>query len=115
MELEVEGEEPAGRLLLRPRGAWDGADGAFARDWRAACARAPHEVEVDCGTLELQGGVALARFVDLVRELAGRGARRVVLRDAPQMLAHTLYKAGLLRGGEILLAGGAEPDQPYAG
>jgi hypothetical protein len=57
---------------------------------------------LDCQDLELTDGLAVARMVDLIRELARRWGGLCVDR-APQMLAHTLYKPGLLRDGQIRL------------
>lgn len=71
-------------------------------------------VELELGELEPEGGAAIAALVDLVRLLAAAAAR-VELRRAPQMLAHTLYKAGLLRDGRVRLAGEREPEQGYPG
>ena len=48
-----------------------------------------------------------------VDELRARAAgARVILRNCPQMLAHTLYKAGLLRRGDIVLESVRE-EEPY--
>ena len=62
----------------------------------------PGRLVLDLAELELTDGVAVAIAVDAVRALAAaRGA--VELRSAPQMLAHTLYKCGLLSGERITL------------
>ncbi len=52
---------------------------------------------LDLEELELLDGVAVARMVDVVRLLLG-GSRRVEVFKSPQSLAHTLYRAGMLRG-----------------
>ena len=62
----------------------------------------PFSATLDCQDLELTDGLAVARMVDLIRELARRWGGLCVDR-APQMLAHTLYKPGLLRDGQIRL------------
>ncbi len=54
-------------------------------------------LHLDLGELELPDGVAVARMVDLVRLLLARAKRVRVLR-APQSLAHTLYRVGMLKG-----------------
>ena len=67
-------------------------------------------LELDLDELELDTGIEVARKVDELRALAA--VRVVVLRGCPQMLAHTLYKAGLLRSGRIVLASMRE-EEPY--
>ena len=54
--------------------------------------------ELDLAELELERGVDVARWIDHLR--AQRNTHgRLRVRNCPQMLAHTLYKAGLLRDG----------------
>jgi hypothetical protein len=67
-------------------------------------------LELDLDELELDTGIEVAREVDELRALAV--VRVVVLHHCPQMLAHTLYKAGLLRGGRIVVASMRE-EEPY--
>lgn len=52
-------------------------------------------VQLELVDLELLDGVSVAEAVNAVRALARRRGP-VLLRHAPQMLAHTLYKRGLL-------------------
>lgn len=59
-------------------------------------------IHLDFRDLELDDGSAVAEAVNALRELL-LGAR-VVIKNAPQMLAHTLYKTGMLRGTELALA-----------
>jgi hypothetical protein len=67
-------------------------------------------VELDLD-LECDAGLAVARWVDELRALArDHGSIRVLA--CPQMLAHTLYKAGLLRDGRIELVDVRE-EEPY--
>lgn len=74
---------------------------------------AEHDDELDLAELEFEpsDGVALAGWVDRVRERV-RARGRVVIRHCPQMLAHTLYKAGLLRDGRIVLVE-VRDEEPY--
>mgnify|MGYP001241450061 CR=1 FL=1 len=65
---------------------------------------------LDLAELETGTGAELAATVDELRARAA-GAR-VILRNCPQMLAHTLYKAGLLRRGDIVLESVRE-EKPY--
>jgi len=65
---------------------------------------------LDLAEWETGTGAELAAMVD---ELRARAAKtRIILRDCPQMLAHTLYKAGLLRSGQIVLESVRE-EEPY--
>ena len=52
--------------------------------------------------LDTEDGVAVAELINLVRALAAR-VERLTLDSAPQMLAHTLYKVGMLEDGRIRL------------
>ncbi|MEX1363769.1 MAG: hypothetical protein AB1Z98_11620 [Nannocystaceae bacterium] len=70
---------------------------------------APHVLEL--AELDVDDGPELARLVTRLRALA-REHGRLQLRDCPQMLAHTLYKAGLLRDGRIELVSVRE-EEPY--
>jgi len=73
----------------------------------------PHAL--DLGELEFTadtaGGVELARWVDRLRALV-REHDRLSVHRCPQMLAHTLYKTGLLRDGRIELIDVRE-EEPY--
>jgi hypothetical protein len=73
--------------------------------------QAPADVEVDLTELELDSGVAVARWVDELRARV-RAHGRIRVRGCPQMLAHTLYKANLLRDGSIELVDVRE-EEPY--
>jgi anti-anti-sigma regulatory factor len=67
--------------------------------------------ELDLSELELPTGAAVAAMVDELRARAAAG-RTVVLRGCPQLLAHTLYRTGLLRSGRLVLASWRE-EEPY--
>lgn len=56
---------------------------------------------LDLGELDIEDGPALARLVSWIRQLAQH--RPLRLDEAPQMLAHTLYKIGALEAGRIVL------------
>lgn len=71
--------------------------------------------EIDLGELEFaadaDAGVDLARWVDRLRaQLREHG--RLSIHRCPQMLAHTLYKVGMLRDGRISLIDVRE-EEPY--
>ena len=69
--------------------------------------------ELDLGELEFDAddGVEVARWVDRIRARV-HSHGRVLVRRCPQMLAHTLYKVGLLRDGRIELVDTRE-EEPY--
>lgn len=58
-------------------------------------------IDIDLEDLELDDGSAVVEAVNAVRDLLLHAP--VVLRRAPQMLAHTLYKAGMLQEGRLEL------------
>ncbi len=68
--------------------------------WRdAVLAKAHALVEVlDLADLELDSGLAVVEGVNLITQLRERHGP-LVLQEAPQMLAHTLYKVGALKRG----------------
>ncbi len=66
---------------------------------------------LDLEELELEDGPSVAAMVDELRRRAAAGAR-IILRNCPQMLAHTLYKAGILARKEIELESYRE-EEPY--
>ena len=70
-------------------------------------------MELDLLELEFETheGPELARWIDKLRALV-REHGRVRIRECPQMLAHTLYKAGMLRDGSIELVSVRE-EEPY--
>ncbi|MBA3550043.1 MAG: hypothetical protein H0T76_26490 [Nannocystis sp.] len=72
--------------------------------------RADNAEVLDLAELETGTGAELAATVDLLRARAARTP--LILRNCPQMLAHTLYKAGLLRRGDIVLESVRE-EEPY--
>ena len=71
----------------------------------------PDPPELDLAELEFERGVELTHWVDEVRaRLRTHGRLRV--RHCPQMLAHTLYKVGMLRDGRLELVDTRE-EEPY--
>jgi anti-anti-sigma regulatory factor len=58
-------------------------------------------IQIDLDNLELDDGSAVVEAVNALRGLMRLGA--VVLHHAPQMLAHTLYKTGMLEDDRIRL------------
>ena len=60
------------------------------------------EITLDLYGLDIDDGVALATFINLLRSLRAR-ASRLVLKGAPQMLGHNLYRVGMLEPDAITL------------
>lgn len=85
----VEGEVAAsdGAALALALGSAPGSDGP---------------VHLDLEGLELVDGVAVAEAVNGLRVLLARCGRLTLL-GAPQMLAHTLYKVGMLQDGALVV------------
>ena len=54
-------------------------------------------VILDLSRLDIEDGVALATCINALRELRAR-VSGLVLRGAPQMLGHNLYRIGMLEG-----------------
>lgn len=67
---------------------------------------------IDLDDLEIVDGPTLARLVTGLRQDAERGPP-LMLVHCPQMLAHTLYKAGVLGAGRIHIASMRE-EEPHA-
>jgi len=68
---------------------------AFAASLVAAAQRVIGPLLFELDELDLEDGVSVARTISALR-LAAAGRSSVTLRNAPQMLAHTLYKVGML-------------------
>lgn len=58
-------------------------------------------ITLDLLALDIEDGVALATTVNALRELRARAAR-VIIRGAPQLLGHNLYRLGLLESLELV-------------
>ncbi len=59
-------------------------------------------IRLEFEELDLLDGAAVAEAVNAIREILETG-RSLEIHHAPQMLAHTLYKTGMLADGRILL------------
>ena len=64
---------------------------------RALSFNADRPLTLDLSKLEIDDGIAVATCVNALRELRARTVR-LVLRGAPQMLGHNLYRVGMLEG-----------------
>lgn len=68
-------------------------------------------VHLDLDDEDADDPIALANRIDELRVLVEAGCT-VELRNCPQMLAHTLYKAGLLRSGRVVITS-VRAEEPY--
>ena len=60
------------------------------------------KITLDLYGLDIDDGVALATFINLLRRLR-RQTSRLILKGAPQMLGHNLYRVGMLDDDAITL------------
>jgi anti-anti-sigma regulatory factor len=74
----------------------------FERHIDALAPDARSEVTLDLYMLDIADGVALAAAINSLRRLRARSAR-IILKGAPQMLCHNLYRVGLLEDNFIEL------------
>lgn len=65
----------------------------------------------DLAELDLDGAAAVIEAVDAVRALVGASGR-LTLFNSPQVLAHTLYRVGLLEGAALELVD-TRQEEPY--
>jgi anti-anti-sigma regulatory factor len=70
----------------------------FERLMRALNADSGRVIVLDLSGLDIDDGVALATAINSLRDLRDRSAK-IILKGAPQMLGHNLYRLGLLDGG----------------
>lgn len=78
----------------------EGAVEALAADLLAASLDLTGPLTLELGGLELLDGVAVAELCTALRALRARHGR-LSLEEAPQMLAHTLYRVGALEDGSL--------------
>ena len=58
-------------------------------------------VILDLSGLDIEDGIALATCINSLRDLRAR-VSGIVLRGAPQMLGHNLYRTGMLEGASAI-------------
>lgn len=92
--------------LQRLQGGGYRVAGSFDREaaeaFAAFCADigSPGTVELDLAEMEIESGAACAAIVRAVRILLERGGVRLV--QPPQVLAHSIYRLGLLPDVELI-------------
>lgn len=72
----------------------------------------PGAVELDLTELEIADASGALAAVEAIRALAAV-AQPVVIRGAPQLLGHNLYRAGLLETGSRIELIDMREDEPY--
>src|SRR5688572_21287398 len=70
---------------------------AFAAEARRLAVEADRPMKLNLSGLDIDDGIALATCVNVLRELRAR-VSKLVLRGAPQILGHNLYRVGMLEG-----------------
>ncbi|MEW6648431.1 MAG: STAS domain-containing protein [Pseudomonadota bacterium] len=98
----------SGTLFIR--GELDGAHSDGFRAELTALGTLPDPLVVDLSGFDIADGLAAVAAVNALRALAH--GRRMVLRAAPQILAHNLYRVGDLEQGSVQLEATRE-DEPY--
>jgi hypothetical protein len=99
-------------LCLILAGELKAADGEKLEQWfrRLETVATPHCLQL--GELEIMDGVAATHMVNIVRLLVER-CGSVTLKEAPQLLPHNLYRAGLFYEGCAITLEGMREDEPY--
>ena len=69
------------------------------------------EVTLELYGLDIDDGIALATAINSLRQLRARAAR-IILKGAPQMLCHNLYRVGLLDDGGAIELVDMRLDEP---
>ncbi len=67
---------------------------------------------LELGELDITDGVAATYMINIVRLIMNR-CEKVTLSGSPQLLAHNLYRAGLLFEGCTIALEGMREDEPY--
>ncbi|MFO0945319.1 MAG: STAS domain-containing protein [Planctomycetota bacterium] len=82
--------------------------------WDFYLAEPSQNLYVDMSEVEEIDPIAVATMVTLLRRHVDAGAS-VLLESPPQMLAHTLYKTGMLESGNRIRIDSPRTEEPYAG
>lgn len=102
--------QQGGRLTLA--GELQATDAAKLEQWflRLGDSETPSSLEL--GELDIMDGVAATHVLNIVRLLLKR-CGHVTLTGSPQLLAHNLYRAGLLFDGCAIALESMREDEPY--
>ena len=72
---------------------------------------ARRSITLNLYSFDIDDGVALATCINVLRELRSR-VNKLVLRGAPQMLGHNLYRVGMLDGSSAIELTDMRLDEP---
>ncbi len=67
----------------------------FEQQWKSLVFSHEAFLVVDFADLEIEDGIAMACMIDFLKHLHGK-TNELILKHTPQLLAHTLYRIGLL-------------------
>lgn len=106
---------PIHDLTVTTRNGTLSVEGSLSRsngpDWLAWSREQPAPKFLELDTLDIEDGLGVVYAVDAIRDWLERGAS-LDIHGAPQLLAHTLYRCGLLQSGSITLHEPRE-EEPY--
>jgi anti-anti-sigma regulatory factor len=97
LELRVS-EQSAGESIIIEGDLTHHNAAEFERRMAALNAASGGIMMLDLSGLDIDDGVALVTAINSLRELRNRSAK-IILKGAPQMLCHNLYRVGLLNEG----------------
>ncbi|MGA9768525.1 MAG: STAS domain-containing protein [Blastocatellia bacterium] len=92
-------EQIAGAVMMIEGELTEANAEEFARRMNELVQKPQCEITLDLYGLDIEDGVALATFINWLRARVAR----IVLKGAPQMLGHNLYRVGLLDSDHIVL------------
>jgi len=70
-----------------------------------------HKIILDLSALDIEDGLTMATTINALRELRSRTSG-LILKGAPQMLGHNLYRVGLLNGPAAIVLVDMREDEP---
>lgn len=85
---------------------------AFEASLSAAVQAQSESLRLDLADLHIDDGLAVVFAVNALRKLRTR-SRRLILVHAPQILAHNLYRVGMLEGEGAIELVDMREDEPY--
>jgi anti-anti-sigma regulatory factor len=109
--LNIRVRKEAGALVLA--GELMADDASRLEQWFHLLALFETPQRLELGELDIADGVAATHMLNIVRLLLNR-CGQVTLVGSPQLLAHNLYRAGLLYEGCAITLLDMREDEPYA-
>ncbi len=108
--LVIHAERQNGALLLA--GELSGDDAARLERWFSRLELHETPARLELAELDIVDGVAATHMLNIVRLILHR-CGQATLNGAPQLLAHNLYRAGLLFDGCAITLSDMREDEPY--